>query len=120
MYQLILILHIFGALISFTILALAVRTVLKGAKERYKGYFHLIMKTAVFQITTGVLLFVLQISSSSLLRFCLGLGLYLALFGFVEAVLYFKIYPKKRQFLAKFVLLRHLLIPFSYGKRTKA
>lgn len=91
MHLFVLTLHILGALVSFYLVFSALFAVYKREENKFRSYFKFLALSALFEVVSGVILFLEQIGNSSLANFCAKITIYLVIIASTQILLYFKI-----------------------------
>lgn len=91
-----LVLHILGAIVTFGLVTVSIYSLLKNTSKYFKKLFLSLAGVSIFQVGTGVGLFI-QSDHKSILGFCLGLGFYLSAVILIQSMLLVRLRKLKTQ-----------------------
>lgn len=89
-----LLIHISGALVTSILILLSSASLIKNLRNWYKPLAKYLGIVSLMQIISGTGLLVTS-GSTNLLGFCARIGIYLAVIGFIEILLYNRIVNEK-------------------------
>lgn len=89
--HLFLILHIVGALTTFIFVCVTVFSLITKREMLFRPLMKILAGNGIYQVVTGSLVLAQGNNSSTVLGFCVRLGLYLAVVLFFEGLLFLKL-----------------------------
>ncbi|KKQ75491.1 MAG: hypothetical protein US96_C0010G0007 [Candidatus Woesebacteria bacterium GW2011_GWB1_38_5b] len=91
-----LVVHIFGALVTAGLIFVSIYSILKSISQVYKKLFISLVGVGIFQIGSGIGLFITS-ENKSILGFCAGLGFYLSAVIFTQSILFLRLRQLRTQ-----------------------